>query len=265
MIPYLTVVSVNKNNYEGLIITLISLKNNVISNSIQHIIIDGNSCDLVVSFDDLKNKYDFDYISENDSGIYAAMNKGVLLSSSERLLFLNSGDSIIDKNIFSQFSNSYSNFELVYTNVLKVNTDGLINLLKFPDVLSLDYMICYGLPHQATIIKKSLFDKIGLYNENYKIISDWVFFMEALFFHNATYKYVNVTAINFDGSGISNQTKYLRTIINEQLDYISNRFPLKLDLYKSNSPYVKKYFRTMPRWKRFILKYLFIKFNILIK
>lgn len=265
MIPYLTVVSVNKNNYEGLINTLISIKNNVISDSLHHIIIDGNSYDLVVSFDDLKNKFHFDYISENDNGIYSAMNKGVLLSSSERLLFLNSGDSIIDKVNFSQFSNSDSNFDLVYSNVLKVNNDGLISVLKFPDVLSLDYMICYGLPHQATIIKKSLFDKIGPYNENYKIISDWVFFMEALFFHNATYKYVNVTAINFDGSGISNQTKYLRTIIIEQLDYISNRFPFKVDLYKSNSPYVKKYFRTMPRWKRFILKYLFLKFNFLIK
>jgi hypothetical protein len=237
----------------------------MINKSLNHVIVDGGSSDLTISLNDLKSKYNFDFISENDTGIYNAMNKGIFLSSSERLLFLNSGDSIIDKANFSQFSNSDSNFDLVYSNVLKVNIDGLENVSTFPDVLSLDYMICHGLPHQATIIKKSLFDKIGPYNENYKIISDWVFFMEALFFHNATYKYVNVTAINFDGSGISNQTKYLRTIINEQLDYIIYRFPFKVDLYKSNSPYVKKYFRTMPRWKRFILKYLFLKFNILIK
>jgi hypothetical protein len=259
--PFLSLVSVNKNNYLGLIKTLDSFKNLANSNSYQHIIIDGNSSDLHQTFDELKTNYCFDFISENDNGIYSAMNKGVLMSSFNRLLFLNSGDSIINHEHFDLFNSSNSECDLVYSNVLKVHADGLISESKYPDILSLDYMICYGLPHQATIINKILFNKIGYYNESYKIISDWVFFMEAIFIHNASYKHVDLPVINFDASGISNQNKYVKTIIKEQLDYIKKRFPDKIIFYKSQSPYVMKYFRTIPRWKRYILKFIFMKFN----
>jgi hypothetical protein len=153
--------------------------------------IDGNSNDFDSNFQDLQAKYKFNYISENDTGIYNAMNKGIALSKTNRLLFLNSGDSVINDSVFEKFIYYYPERDLVYSNVIKVFEDGTNLQLYFPEDLSLDYMISYGLPHQATIINKSLFDKVGLYNEDYKIISDWVFFMEALFYHNASYKYIN--------------------------------------------------------------------------
>ena len=85
--------------------------------------------------------------------------------------------------------------------------------------------------------------------------------MEALFFHNASYKHLNEDVVFFDGTGISSQSKYLKSIIREQVHYISRRFPTKLILYKSTSPYVKKHFRSMPRWKSFFFKILFFYFN----
>jgi hypothetical protein len=265
LVNFLTIVTVNKNNFKGLLSTLISLHSNELNSSFNHLIIDGGSSDLTTTLLDLKKKYKFEFVSENDNGIYQAMNKGILLSRTDRLLFLNSGDTVIEIKKFENFIFLNACYDIVYSNVLKVNENNSVIQSRFPEILSLDYMICYGLPHQATIIKKSLFDKVGTYNENYTIISDWVFFMEAIFFHNATYKYVDVTAINFDGSGISNQTKYVKKIIAEQLNYISNRFPSKIELYKNHSPYVKKYFRTMPRWKRYFHKYLFKNFNFIIK
>ena len=256
----ISIITINLNNYKGLTNTIKSvlLKNNSL---IEFIVIDGLSKDDSISILSLNKKYINKIISEKDNGIYNAMNKGVSLASCNRLLFLNSGDSIIDNPNFEKFISSNTSSDLVYSNVQKINADNSVVNLTFPDILSLDYMICYGLPHQATIINKSLFYKIGLYNENYKIISDWVFFMEALFYHNATYKHVNADVIYFDGSGISNQKKYLRTIIKEQVHYILLRFPHKLILYKTDSPYVKKYFRQVHRWKRFFLKFLFQNFN----
>jgi hypothetical protein len=253
--------SVNKNNYKGLVKTLESLLNIDRNNQKFHFIIDGNSNDFESSLESLRQKYVFDYISENDTGIYNAMNKGIALSKTNRLLFLNSGDSIINKSVFDKFINYHPDNDLVYSNVVKIFDNGNNVHHLFPDKLSLDYMISYGLPHQATIINRSLFDKVGLYNENYKIISDWVFFMEALFYHDASYKYINEDVVYFDGTGVSNQSKYLKSIIREQIHYISNRFPTKLILYKSTNPYVKKYFRTMPRWKRFFFRILFLYFN----
>ena len=260
----LTIISINKDNFNGLINTLTTVSNITSRQNVNHLIIDGNSKDLIEEFNQLQFSFNFEYISENDSGIYNAMNKGINLSTGNRLLFLNSGDTINNFFNFNKFISDHQDSDIVYSNICKVlDKENKTIESRFPEILTLDYMICYGLPHQSTIIKKSLFTRVGFYDEKYKIISDWVFFMEAIFFHNATYKYVDLTSINFDGSGISNQAKYLRTIISEQLDYISKRFPSKVDLYKSNSPYVKKYFRSMSRWKKYVLKFLFIKYNIL--
>jgi hypothetical protein len=260
----LTIVSVNKNNFIGLLNTLTSLCNISSNKNVNHLIVDGNSNDLLEDFNKLKYKFKFDYISENDSGIYNAMNKGITLSTGNRLLFLNSGDTINNYFHFNQFISQSQDIDIVYSNIAKLSKElDFYHENRFPENLSLDYMICFGLPHQATIINRSLFDKVGFYDEKYSIISDWVFFMEALFFHNATYKYVDITAINFDCYGISNQNHYLKKIISEQFDYILKRFPSKIDLYKANSPYVKKYFRIMPRWKKYIMKYLFFKFNLI--
>ncbi len=256
----LSLITINLNNFDGLLKTLSSLKN-LKKFQYEHIIVDGKSNDFLTPIHFLSKIYSFNFISEIDNGIYNAMNKGISMSSYNRLLFLNSGDYIVDYIKFESFISECCNIDLVYSNVLNVNINGSISESRYPDTITLDYMICYGLPHQATIINKSLFNKIGLYNEKYKIISDWVFFMEALFYHNATYKHVDEDVIYFDGSGISNQKKHLRTIIKEQVHYISLRFPQKLVLYKTDSPYVKKYFRQIPRWKRYFLKFIFQNFN----
>ena len=260
----LTIISVNKNNYSGLINTLHSVSELPFFDSYNHLIVDGNSSDMQESFHHLQSCFKFSFVSEDDSGIFNAMNKGVRMALGNRLLFLNSGDTIKNVLNFNRFIYQCPDKDIVYSNLCKVYIDNDLYVeSKFPKILSLDYMICFGLPHQATIINKDLFDRVGFYDERYSIISDWVFFMESIFFYNATYEYVDVTAINFDASGISNQNKYLQTIISEQLDYISKKFPSKIDLYKTNSPYVKKYFRSMPRWKKIFFKFIFMNFNIL--
>lgn len=255
----LTIITVNFNNYEGLIATLNSIRMQDYSN-FEHWIIDGASTDLKKSFEQLKEEYKFNYISEPDNGIYHAMNKGVRLADSTHLLFLNSGDVFSAADSLTKLCCSNGQTDLFYGNVFQADKENR-TLVRFPADLNLEYMICYGLPHQATIIRKSLFQELGLYNENYRIISDWVFFMNALFEKSASYGMIDSPVVLFDKSGISSQYAYVKKIILEQLDYISKKFPDYIDFYKRNSPYVKKYFRGIPRWKRWWKKFIFMNFN----
>ena len=256
-----TIITINLNNLKGLESTFSSLDAQK-KNIFEFIVIDGFSSDGSRQYLLQKSHLITNYISEKDTGIYDAMNKGIAMAFGTRLLFLNSGDTIKKSLDFYRFITQYPDKDIVYSNISKVFPDDDKSVdCRFPDYLSLEYMICYGLPHQATIINKVLFDKIGLYNEQYKIISDWVFFMEALFYHNASYHFVDLNPICFDGTGISNQNSQLKLIIKEQLDYISKRFPDKINVYKTGSPYVKKYFRQIPRWRRPFNKFIFLQFN----
>ncbi len=258
----ISIITINLNNVKGLIKTVnsISTQNQL---KFDFILIDGKSKDGSVEY--LIN-YNFikKIISEEDKGIYDAMNKGIKLAASDYLLFLNSGDSFFENSSFSNLSNNIGNADLIYGNILDCGQNPS-NVVSYPDILSLNYMLCGGLPHQATVIRKSLFEKVGYYQESYKIISDWVFFMEALFYHNATYKYIPHVISVYEGGGLSSLSNLTNLILWEQMDYIKNRFPNSINYYKSNSPYVKKYLRQKSRILRWFYKILLFNFNTVIK
>jgi glycosyltransferase involved in cell wall biosynthesis len=257
--PKLSIITVNYNNYEGLLTTLESVRSQT-CHPFEHWVIDGGSNDMQQDFTALTEIFDFKFVSESDRGIYHAMNKGIAKSSGSHLLFLNSGDAFADKNSLAVLWNSVTTEDFYYANIYQVDGTERVKT-AYPEQLNLDYMICYGLPHQATIIRKSLFDQVGLYDETYKIISDWVFFMEALFMKEATYGMIEDAVVLYDSTGISSQHQNTRAIVSEHIDYINRMFPDFLQHYKLNSPYVKKHFRRMPRWQRFVKRFLFNQSN----
>lgn len=205
----------------------------------------------------LKNSF---VIIEKDNGIYNAMNKGIIKSSCDYLLFLNSGDYFSNSSSLSSLLTHLYSFDLVYGDIFDCGQFSK-KVVSYPNKLSFEYMLCGGLPHQATAIRRSLFESVGLYAEKYKIISDWVFFMDALFIHNASYKHIPVVVSKFEGNGLSSISENTSLIVYEQIDYISFKFPNSLFYYYNNSPYVKKYLRQKPKSLRWLFKFALFKFN----
>ena len=60
-----------------------------------------------------------------------------------------------------------------------------------------------SLNHQASFIRRSLFYEYGLYDENYRVISDWLFTIKALGMGNATYRFLDLIISEVDADGIS--------------------------------------------------------------
>lgn len=99
----LSIISINLNNSEGLQKTIRSVIRQT-NSDFEYIVIDGNSKDgslnVIKNFD---NQITY-WVSEPDSGIYNAMNKGISKSTGRYCLFLNSGDWLADENVISDFS-----------------------------------------------------------------------------------------------------------------------------------------------------------------
>ena len=102
--PRLSIVTINYNNLEGLKRTIDS----VISQSyddFEFILIDGLSVDGSLEYIQQINFSKLSHvISEKDSGIYEAMNKGLRLSCGEYIQFLNSGDLLLSTNTLYEVS-----------------------------------------------------------------------------------------------------------------------------------------------------------------
>lgn len=181
----LSIITINYNNFYGLKRTVESVLNQTWQ-EFEYIIIDGGSTDgSAVYIESQSSNIDY-WVSESDKGIYNAMNKGIAKATGEYLLFLNSGDILDNENALGNAMSQFDNSDLIVFDQ-KVVGDSIFYLTSPPNDINFSYMYFGYLPHASTFIKKELFNRAGLYDENLKIVSDWKFMMMALFRHYCTY------------------------------------------------------------------------------
>ena len=135
------------------------------------------------------------------------MNKGIARASGEYLLFLNSGDHLYDKKILEQSVSHLTSYDLVCFNMEVLGREKP-SVFSAPDAVRFSDLYFDFLPHPTTFIKKELFATVGLYDESFAIISDWKFFILALFKYNCSYKKINETLSTFYAEGISSKVNH---------------------------------------------------------
>ena len=222
--PKLSIITINYNNLAGLQRTVESVVNQTWQ-EFEYIIIDGGSTDGSAAYIESQNdKIDY-WVSEPDKGIYNAMNKGIAKATGEYLLFLNSGDHLNDFSSLEQNHIYLKDKEIVYFNIKEIRDDA-IRIKKCPEVITFAYMVKDSIPHQSTFIQKNLFEKIGYYDENLDIVSDWKFFIIALGKHNATYRYVDDDLSTFYLGGISSSNDNYQRMLREKEFVINSDFSI---------------------------------------
>lgn len=222
--PLVTIITVNRNNAKGLRLTLDSVTSQNFTD-FEHIVMDGAS-------DDGSAELPYQYphlspssVSEPDRGIYNAMNKGIMKAKGAYLLFLNSGDRLIDTAVLGRMAGFLGQHDLVYGRDTLVRTDGVHWLKPYPDKLRFSFMHRDTLPHSATFIRRSLFDRVGLYDESMRISADWKFFMLALYVHGASHRYADTPVSVFPLDGISADPSQFELIREERRSVMSEHFP----------------------------------------
>ena len=215
----LSIITINYNNAAGLQKTMQSVYNQI-SQEFEYIVIDGGSTDGSVdiiknyetTFDDSQLKItNFRWISEKDNGIYHAMNKGIKMVQGEYVQFVNSGDCLASDDVTEKMiAELNNNVSILYGNMLKLQSHGILRDESFSGSQPTMLDFYRGtLNHSSAYIKRSLFDKYGLYDETLKIVSDWKFYMQAIIFGNEYIEYRNIDVTLFDMTGISETNKEL--------------------------------------------------------
>jgi glycosyltransferase involved in cell wall biosynthesis len=197
----ISIITINFNNLQGLIRTVESVVNQT-WREFEYIVIDGGSTDGSAEFiESQAGNIDY-WVSEPDRGIYNAMNKGIAKATGEYLLFLNSGDHLYDKEVLVKSFIHLNTYDLVCFD-MEVLGNEKPSVFSAPDTVRFSDLYFDFLPHPTTFIKKELFVTVGPYDESFAIISDWKFFILALFKYNCSYKKINETLSTFYAGGIS--------------------------------------------------------------
>lgn len=215
----LSIITVNYNDADGLERTI----NSVISQSFkdfEFIVIDGGSTDASV---DIIKKYEdkIDYwVSERDGGIYPGMNKGLRQAKGEYVNFMNGGDCYHSPDVLDEIFSLNSDADII-TGTHSEN--GIRNVGK-NGITMLD-LYKWAIDHQASFIRRELALRHP-YDEKYRIVSDWKFFIEALIFDNCTFFYTNTVVVDVDMDGISNTNFELDK--QEREDVLNEFFPKRV-------------------------------------
>ncbi|MFB9896873.1 glycosyltransferase family 2 protein [[Hallella] seregens] len=209
----LSVITINYNNRDGLRKTLESVVAQTYGD-FEYIIIDGGSTDGSVEvIKEHEDKVSY-WVSEEDNGIYHAMNKGVKAAHGEYCMFLNSGDSFYSQEVLQHVFSQNVHADIACGDL----TTGDDRVIPAPEEVTMAFMMRGSLSHPAAFTRRTLL-VAHPFNEQSKIIADHEFFMYALVKMNASYQKLRGIVSVFDLTGVSCTT---RSYGDEELKILQN-------------------------------------------
>ena len=196
-----------KNGGEGFFKQAFESVHNQTYSNIEHIIIDGGSKDgtvqLIQSLIPTAKK-EIKFVSEPDSGIYNAMNKGINLSTGDYIHFLNDSDYYEDSDVVSEVMkvSAENPSDFIIGDVILVHLDGNSTYRSNRNINTYTTFSDW-IYHVALFQKRDLFVKYGLFDEKYKIAADNNWLIPLLLDKIITKSYLEKPIARFRLDGIS--------------------------------------------------------------
>lgn len=230
--PKISIITVVYNAESTLLQTMDSVSLQTYPN-IEYLIIDGKSTDGTLEIIK-KNQQRIQYwISEKDKGIYDAMNKGIKASTGDWLIFLGADDVFYNEEVLHNIfrDNDLRNVDFLYGDVVLK-----IKQRIFGGSRTYDELISRNINHQSIFYRKNIFERMGLFNLRYKILSDYQFNLQIFRNPFLIKKYVPGIITLYYDKGRSNQI-IDGNFYEDQLDHF-----LSVDKLSAKDGRLQKYF-----------------------
>ena len=223
----LSLITINYNDASGLEKTILSVltQKNLKPESFEYIIVDGASKD--GSLEIIKKYADSSeypqkiskWISEKDTGIYNAINKGIKLATGDVIGLLNSGDTALPDAYDDVLDYHSKNPDAIIYGGMNMCRNGVFeNVYAF----SAEDLGKQMISHPGSFVPKSVYEKYGCYDEKLRSSADW-----DLYIHfkkqNVPFIYTSKIYLDFDMGGISNSN--VKLVIKEDT-YIKRKYKL---------------------------------------
>ena len=214
---------------------------------IEYLVIDGNSTDNTVSIIkeyELKFAGRMHWVSESDSGLYDAMNKGVQMAKSDVIGILNSDDLYSHKSVIEEIMQIFNNdksLNAVYADLIFVSQDTLEAERKWIVGKQKSFKSGWHPAHPSFFAKNEVYQKYGLFNLKYKLAADFELMLRFIEKYNINIYYLNSYVVIMRLGGAS--TKGLKNIFHQNLECID---AFKINGIKIN-PIIYLFSRLIPK------------------
>lgn len=231
----ISVVTVCLNAKDTIEETLLNIFNQTFED-IEVIVIDGVSKDGTLEvIEKYKDKITH-FLSESDSGIYDAMNKGIKLATGDFICFLNAGDIFYDNNILEKVAQKLiknPECKFLFGDAEYISKKGS-KIVRYNNIKNEFSIIFDNICHQSIFYHKSLFEQLGLYSDKYKIYADWDFNINCLAKNKIKSIYLPLTICKFQLGGTCSNSENKKICKKEKELLIEEYYPEYKGLINTN-------------------------------
>ena len=174
----LSIITICKNSSVTIRSTIESVLSQEIDGKLEYIIVDGastdNTMDIVRSYGDKISKS----ISEPDTGISDAFNKGIALADGEIIGIINSDDIYLPGTLakIEKYFNEHPEVEVVHADLELYDGDRFLKILKPPRYWWIPWrMILFN--HPTTFVRHHVYENHGLFDTSYRFSMDFELFL----------------------------------------------------------------------------------------
>lgn len=221
--------------------------NNQTYKDIEHIIIDGvskdNTLEIIKSIPNRVKKI----VSEPDQGIYDAMNKGIKTATGDIIGILNSDDFFTSNDVIETVVNTFRNNDVnaLYGDIHFVRPNSLSKSVRYyssaifkPSLFRFGFMPA----HPSFYMRRSCYEKYGLYSLDYKIASDYDLLIRYLFKEKISYKYVKKDFVTMRTGGVSTENLNSRILLNKEIVKACKKYGIYTNMFLLSLKYLYKIF-----------------------
>ncbi len=177
----------------------------------EHIVIDGASVDTTLSILREQGLSNMKLLSENDAGMYEAMNKGLQLAGGDIIGFLNADDMYSSPYVLETVGKIFSDpkvdgcyGDLVY--VQKNRPQRIVRYWKSGAYDRAKFYWGWMVPHPTFFVRKRLYEEFGGFNAELGSAADYELMLRFLVRHRIRVQYIPEVLINMRTGGVSNAT-----------------------------------------------------------
>ncbi len=239
-----SIITVVRNNIETIKDAIDSVLNQTYKD-IEYIVVDGASTDgtieIIKSYEDKITKF----LSEPDRGLYDAMNKGIKLATGDIVGILNSDDFYIDEFVIEKVIKVFEEKEVdsLFADLVYVKPDNLEKVVRYYDSSQFNpNKFAYGwMPaHPTFFVKRSAYEKYGLFKTDYKIAADYELLVRFLHKEKLKYFYLNEVIIKMRMGGMSTSGLKSNWVLNQEIIRACKENGIETNMFKVLSKYPKK-------------------------
>ncbi|KAB0665281.1 glycosyltransferase [Oryzomonas japonica] len=251
ILPKISLITVSFNSGSTIEDTIKSVANQNYPN-IEYIVVDGlstdNTLDILKSYPDVVSKV----ISEKDSGIYDAMNKGIMLATGDVVGILNADDFYVDENVITKVVQAFviNPIDALIADLVYVRPEKLDKIVRYYSSanFALDkFESGWMPPHPTFFVKRKCYDNFGLYKTDYKIAADFELLARFMVKNHISYHYLPEVIIKMRTGGASTKNLRSNLILNREIVRACAENDIMTNYFKVYSKYLTKLFQLVCR------------------